>query len=907
MNMSSHTGDSSKYDVRVIRMAKSTPTTTLISSIHSMKIAKRSNACVCLGHFDVMAIDSINSDSFCTPLDAVHHDSDLLWNLNHVSSGKYDNHIPTMEENYYYPIYLVKQLKNNNVDKSRLSIKEFWLKETNYIGVTRFHQDRTSYSASNNIPFSEILLKRLTGVKNPTIKKAVSSDEVVTLESNLHGGRDISFSAQCIFYDSLELGDVVAIIKCDSLVATLEIQRHLYECPAVSDAYSYCGLNYNLFLTAPKIQKNSIKSKEKLNSINLDYVSTRFSVKNAQMAWTQMDRIKYQGNTSYFVTGNADGIIDCCNLSENKFIENMVNIVGLGDDLYKSFNDVITRVGLKNHKPNSSRKPLLSHPTRNTTLAIDNALAEWLTKKITESNRPSGATYIHSLQKLVSTLETMKENCVMDDLSDLVYPGVEAFISRLKYLKERDEWGDGYTEELQEFLEHWTSVANSIIHLESQLAQHPELMPVRYYIPAMVLQFEQSIVELCVEAIQQVDKKANAFAPIIFPRAQKGTTTKAIFDPKYDRNFNGKSPLCIVIPIHQLYSPWEVAHILCHEVAHYCGWEIRFRETRFNCLVQSVADYLINLWEMLLDIPEESSADVNFPSCRDYIMDCILSNYPVIDGAAKEFLNAARDGLSEATALVIKNADVQSQFLSYFLRVLSPAEQIRLISRSPLDSIAEGVTVLEYINNHLEQCLIPLYRECFADIMMICLLNCSFEDYYVCVYEQEYLCLTQGESIEDWDLDKSTSQRAWLEHHSDRMALVSLAIESIPDLVNWHITTKNHDISTKEWVVAANKKITDWKNNKNSDSPKWLRHYVKERFIPALLLGFEAQKLLEYLSECAKAIWNGIVKVNQVGSPKEFIGQVQQVRAMLDCLRYESFDWEKLQKYLMDKKASSNP
>lgn len=904
--MGIQTGGFPKYDVRVIRMAKSTPTTTLISSMRSMKLANRINACVCLGHFDVMTLDAINSDNSHTPLEAVRKDSDLLWNLACVSRGKCDGQIPTMEENYYYPIYLVKQLKNNKGNSNYQSINDFWSWGTNYIGVTRFHQDRTTYS-ENNSSFAEILSDRLMNITNPVITEATMSGEVVILEVRPHGGKDVQFGVQCIFYDSLELGDVVAVIKCDSITATLEIQRHLCECPAVSNAYSYCGLNYGLFLDSPELNLNSIKNREKLIGINLDYVSTRFSVKNAQTAWRQMDKISYRSDAGYVVTGNADVIIDCCNLSEINLIETMVNIVGLGDELYKSFNDVITRVGLKNREPNFSRMPSHYQSERSTTLAIDNGLNQWLIRKITESIPPRGETYTHSLQKLVSTLETMRENCVMDDLSDLVYPGVEAFISRLKYLRDIDEWSEGYTEELLEFLEDWTSITNSILHLESQMVQHPELMPVRYYIPAMVLQFEQRLVEQCVESIQQVDKGANSFAPIIFPRAQKGTTTKAIFDPKEDRNFKGKSPLCIVIPIHQLYSPWEVAHILCHEVAHYCGGEIRFRKKRFDCLVESIADYLMHLWEMLLDLSGASVVSVDFRGCRNGIIGCICSNYPAIDGDDTKFLNAAKEGLLEATELVIKNADAQNQFLSYYLKVVEAAEQIRLIYKSSLDGIAEGHVALKYVESHLEECLIPLYRECFADIMMICLLDCSFKDYYVCVYEQEYRYLMQGTNVEDWDLDESLSRRAWLEHHCDRMALVSLAISSIPEKGGWYKEIKDNDIEKRGWVVAASEKITEWKRYKYSDSPEWRQYYVEERFIPTQLLGFEAKKLLEYLSECAQAIWNGIHVTNKTGTSKEFIDQAQEVQAMLACLQKESFDWEKLKKYLIDKKMSVRP
>ena len=57
-------------------------------------------------------------------------------------------------------------------------------------------------------------------------------------------------SVNCVLYDSLELGDVVAILKGNSLRIILQIQRWLYESRYVSDAYSYCGICYDLLQKA---------------------------------------------------------------------------------------------------------------------------------------------------------------------------------------------------------------------------------------------------------------------------------------------------------------------------------------------------------------------------------------------------------------------------------------------------------------------------------------------------------------------------------------------------------------------------------------------------------------------------------------------------------------------------------
>ena len=49
--------------------------------------------------------------------------------------------------------------------------------------------------------------------------------------------------ASVVFYDSLELGDIVGVVKSNSLTVAMKILQHLYECPVVSDAYTYCGVD----------------------------------------------------------------------------------------------------------------------------------------------------------------------------------------------------------------------------------------------------------------------------------------------------------------------------------------------------------------------------------------------------------------------------------------------------------------------------------------------------------------------------------------------------------------------------------------------------------------------------------------------------------------------------------------
>lgn len=98
-------------------------------------------------------------------------------------------------------------------------------------------------------------------------------------------GNQKEIAVAAAFYDSLELGDIVGVMKSSSLAAILEVQRRIYECPVVCDAYTYCGLDGKLFNEAWDEAEKLLSGREPpLKETCMDYVSTGFSVKDAHIA-----------------------------------------------------------------------------------------------------------------------------------------------------------------------------------------------------------------------------------------------------------------------------------------------------------------------------------------------------------------------------------------------------------------------------------------------------------------------------------------------------------------------------------------------------------------------------------------------------------------------------------------------
>lgn len=900
-----------KYDVRVVRMAKSTPNTKLPDIINKMEeIEERrslrnipSNMCICLGHFDVMMVDRLKpvEGKSDRPLKQVSQDYNKAWDLQRMlkfptSLGPYPQ-----EENYYYPIYMLLQY-NQEYSIQQRWVEQFWSFQTNYTVVTRIHQDYDSIIQKNE-RFQIVLQNRLMEISNeenktvfPSVAKVFDAYfEVEVIRKDIVGV-ETKNKVYYIFYDSLELGDVVCISKSDSLSAILEVQRWLYESPDVNDAYSYCGIHFRNFTDNTNFPKND----KKMRMNYLDYVETRFSVGSSDYAWEFFDACNDKG---YFVTGNADALMQYHNLTEIRLLENMKKIVSF-DKMYDAFNDVVTRLGLVNRKPvrRVGYKPRVKS-LPNAKIEIKQETFSWLVSKFNEMSHPDGRVYVHSLNKLLSTLNTMHDNSVTDSLCRLMFGGIDALVQRIEYCCEHNLWAKTDSEDLQSFLDCWTATTNAILHLESQLSQHPELMPVRYYIPAMILQFEQLIVDKSIEAISEIDeilekkggnegKKQSQFVPIMLPRSQSSTSTKAILDPRNDIDYNGQAPLQIYIPIHMLYHPWRISHILCHEIAHYCGQNYRYRKKR-NCnFVESAAYYITSLMIAKVGVKEYIAELKKAIDPAVIFVNNSITNILHV-GDEYQYLEDVMGIICKNIPQVISRPEVTREVIRCNLEQVDPAVQHLAASRIGIENYSVCDEIVSLTVDHLQKCLRPLYSECFADMVMILLTHCTFDDYYTCIFGDEYENLRRG--LSDEMLQEDQNVLMYFEHYTDRIALVASSIIKLPEYSNW---LDAEGCSLEEWQLVALNKLDFWKQN-NKDKGKvlkWHKEYAYSQGSPIALFGGEAKLLMDYLDECAREM-DGAMKSN---APNDnCIEPIAELRKRLNLLNPAHMDWNELQDILM--------
>lgn len=873
------------YDIRVVRMAKSTEKTNLNWVLTQMRKLDEKwtqenqpvNLNLCLGHFDVMVIDQLeeNDEDSLGPMDRVIKDYNCAMDLRGMLGAERST-TDNSECSNYYPLYMLVQ-SDSNADRFQDKLNQYWKEKHKYTVVMRLHQGHSAEKEN----FRKILEERLKEA-NEVIDSSINVNpcEDIVFDLTVSKG-ETPYHVYSVFYDSLELSDVVCILRGDSLQMILEVQRWLYESKHVSDAYSYCGIDYRIFTNGTDSDTDCLVNNS--TGTNLDYVETRFSVRSSDLAWEYLsDTLKYEG---YFVTGSADALLHYSDISESEFLDNIKALICY-DKMYQAFHDVVTRVGLKNRKPPGNRD---STNTPDKSITLDQTLVSWLAEKYGKTNHPDGKIYAYSLEQLVSSLNSMRTNSVTDALSELMYEGIEALLEQLQFYQSQNKWTKNHSISLQGFLDEWTAATNEILHLESQLFQHPELIPVRYYIPAMILQFQRLIVQKAMEAVDDIDQSSGyRYVPIIFPKSQDTTATKAILDPRDEKEYSGPSPLCIHVPIHMLYHPYRISLILCHEIAHYCGNTIRNRSMRNEMLLNCLAFYAsVQMTDYLgvLDVDTDYTEVIceRALNCKDEMCRYIQAILPVdtADQYLEDTIHMLWENMEYLTEPTVVNAVVDT-ILAGFTKDIGA--QRRICAKVEVDGHRRFSEYVSLCRAHLEDCLENLFRECFADIVMILLSDCSFKDYYMCLFHDEFR-----------NLENSEDRSHWFEHHTDRMALVASSINSIN--AGWCVTYPSGR-EDYPWQRITRQKVKAWDAQRNhSGLKKWHREYPESINYAYALLGYEAELLLDYLKTCTHDIHGKIVTDSQ--RPKIINAGVAQLRKRISLMKRNRMDWNELQKILL--------
>lgn len=547
-------------DFRVIELSKSSSSDSLRRKLSTASI----NSYVCLGHFDCLCVKKLNAES---PLNAIEQDFQ-------------------QRDNYNYPLYIFHYPSSD-----AKNLGQFWNMKACFMTVSRIH-----FSPSAKAD-AQLLRKALAMLDQSNLEAGGAGELTIRIGGEL---------VHAVFYHTLELGDLVVVLKSNSLPMCLEAIRRMMEIAQVGDVYSFCGIHFDLI--KPNVRQAAksweehtghsffqLSADDSVKQV-LPHASMRFSIGSIRCAekfWTTMNC------EPFFIAGTADAIVDF----SGKPVENLIEAIyclafrefsiGSGNErvtMYDAFEDIITRIGSR-YGPSYSEA--LALKPRRLPPALEEAQKELISMARKFMERETRWAPVLNAQ--VNTLSAMMGNCVTDDLSMLIWPSVRALMARLNYLSETEHFiGEKQEEKISQFLDSWNILESDVSRLEGQLSQNPELLSSRYYIPATLMAFYMALLHECNALLLEINQDGDqGYVPLITYNASPRALTRCILDPSADEHtkgvYKGNTPLLVSLPVTMMFRPLEAAIVLCHELSHYSGTATRQRQQRYKRILSSCA------------------------------------------------------------------------------------------------------------------------------------------------------------------------------------------------------------------------------------------------------------------------------------------------------------------------------
>lgn len=825
------------FDLRVVELSKASRKNRLCEKLKTAD----DNSYVCLGHFDFLRISHLPGEE---PLKCVEEDF-------------------KKRDNYNYPLYIL-----HDSTKNLETLTSFWNTKSCFMTVSRIHFTLTAEKGEEHIR---------DALKNLHNGNSLPPDERTGELSIEVDGEPV----HCVFYRTLELSDLVVVLKSNSILSCLHAIRRMMEAAVVGNVYSFCGVQWEL--CDPQIDEAiarwdlaySRQSAKKAMEEVIPYASVRFSViatPNAKLFWARTKR------PVYFVSGTADAIINFSGASMKELAHYIAYLStqeisvdsSCSISIHDAFGDIITRIGVPYGDPyKQALDPGPKEPISALKMAQENL------KTAVNALPNQDARWYPVLAAQIDSLITMMGNCITDDLSILIWPSVEALIDRLSYLSKGDpQIGRKQESEIGEFLNCWDILENDVSRMEGELSQKPELLSSRYYIPATLLAFYMSLLHKYNEFLLAANgETGQSYIPLITYNVEPRASTHCILDPSTDKPGNvyqKVTPLLVSLPVSMLYSPLETVIVLCHEMSHYTGTFTRYRESRFKRILASCADLIAAEWKLdgRSDYPLLKKGYVGILKALQQRLEAL---YPEGSGNAQYYIADLNENLYQMITQVFYDEELQSSLLQDFLDEKSKPRYTLKYAKTFNASTRNQS--LRDIRKHVRTLLI-LYKECYADLAAVMALNLSAEEYLLNIFHREAKYIKEISSSEE-------RERLWEIQVQAALVLHTLGK---PFPTNSTLScTKEQQEWLKEWERQINRYRSIFLTKKDI-----LNH---SQTGTAMLSG-EYRPLLHYLEDCKKAL--------EKGPQKEDVQKKQrELKKMLDMVK-DYFDLEAIHQAITD-------
>lgn len=765
---------------------------------------------VALGHFDRISIETLAQGSG-VDLQRIRDSNQAI----SISSSDY----------YDQPIYIMQTIsKDGATDKDPFSImsqiNRFWEHRSAFLLISRIHT-----TAFNQVSIEKSIERCLNQQVEGVCPVSARSG------SNASCSWDAPVEVPYLRYRTLEFSDIVLIAKSNSVELLLKMIGQLYYLPDVGDIYSYFAISYS------ELQERDSTKLEACNTDIIPITMTRFAVRDARKGRNYLDIFKTKIKKQYFDLYNRikdpimiTGMEDLMLVSEGLCSRDLIIFLqyllpedkpiapfsGLNvPDFWDAFDGMTTRLSILESKVAPKSQGSVAAKSTNDTdsmglssagSSIDlNQVYRRLKDKFYKfySYKQVLSAYpdwLRPTAELIKSLSNISSDSILRQLCYTVLDGVEAVVLLGKqYFLQYDQAAyRDIVEMLQKTSSGIASLMEQMVRMEGELVHHPETRPLMYDIPANLLELYSSFSDHCLNYLQRREwdgptptnqEKNKCYLLLVVPGLCSNiSVSNMVSDRTKPYTF-----LYIDMPIHLLYEPAFVLRSLTHEVAHFSSEKTRMRDLRFQMFTFGVSSHFLHLF------PRIDNNDNNREQERQWYL--LRDRIPV---NKRKYSNDLVEELIHVVDDMLQNS----------------GEYERLL-QCPEDR--------KYIHDVIRE-LNYLFKEAYADLVMISLLNLK---------DQEYIeIIAQDQS--EWDDAMRASS-------VERVASVIIAKRKVDSVGN-------------EEYIGLEQNILD--NNKlrgfSIEIEKyliWFQTEKKREPQPRRYHRFQAiYALVYYLSECYRSI-----------------------------------------------------
>lgn len=538
----------------------------------------------------------------------------------------------------------------------------------------------------------------------------------------------------CMFCRTLELSDLVVLLRSNSLFSLTELLHEIYLLPDIGDMSTFAAIDQD-YLLHDFVPGESGTQRELC--IEMKCVVRRTKEINRYLELIA----PYSGN-AYFVTGVENLHIQWPRISEDVFLTFLQQIF-LNRDINKSFcrafSECITQIGIpeKGGGTDTEANEREQDDPKETLLtrACVNLLANF---QHTRERRQYAwnnidHAWLKSAHSLFNAMTDMSRNWVLDGFCYLILGAANRFCrdvekktalpSGLGQSSQPEGIDEKYLSGIQRFVRGWGVLMEQATRTDGRFIQMPGFSPAMCEIPARLLEFYLAFTQECAKMLCMQDKQYGDIALLLVPKICRRMKVESIFDEVRDIDHL----LYVDIPLESLYSPTKVLCCLNHELAHFVGEQWRNRNRRSEEIIYVAAYELAAYLRML----SPGAVSNWYTYLRDQIpIDAGLYSKPLA-----AHLKGTIQGLlaNEEHYCHIREEFRSEMQLRWSLSELSIWEIKNVRMRENL------VSGSEEFKKRIDD-IIYLFRECYADLCMINLLR-PRRATYLALAEEELLLL----------------------------------------------------------------------------------------------------------------------------------------------------------------------